>query len=226
LTVRGKGPYLSDSSPSYGEFALKGSFFLRCISLSLISAILLLLAAAGNAGEPYIINDPNTIWQYSNLPPDGREVMLINETRESANQRALQHQSFDKEELRNIVSDVALRHGLEPELLCAVAWTESRFNPYVVSNMGAQGLMQLMPPTSRKFGVQNPMNPVDSAEGGARYMRWLLDIYDGDLVLSLAAYNAGTGAVKKGGKVPPFSQTQNFVISVLTMRDHFKNRRP
>lgn len=177
-------------------------------------------------GEPPTINDPETVWRYTNLPPDGREALLIDEARQQANRRASMRMSFNREELRNIVSNVALQHGVEPELLCAMAWTESRFNPYVVSNMGAKGLLQLMPPTARKFGVRNMMNPWESAEGGARYIRWLLNMYDDDLVLALAAYNAGTGAVKKGGKVPPFSQTQNFVLSVLTMRDHFRNRRP
>lgn len=187
---------------------------------------LLIFSATSTADEPFTINHPETLWRYSNLPPDGREALLVDEARENAARRASMRQSFEYEELQNIVGDVALRYGIEPELLCAVAWTESRFHPYVVSNMGAEGLLQLMPATARKFGVRNLKSPVESAEGGARYLRFLFDYYDNNLVLSLAAYNAGPGAVKKGGKIPPFSQTQNFVDSVLTMRDHFRNRRP
>ncbi|HPM76102.1 MAG TPA: lytic transglycosylase domain-containing protein [bacterium] len=197
---------------------------MRTCLLILLPAILLLAALPGQADAPRTINHPNTIWRYTNLPPDGREARLVEESKADAGQRAAARQAFGKQELINMVSDVALRHGVEPELLCAIAWTESRFNPYVVSAKGAEGLMQLMPATARKFGVTDAKNPIDNAEGGARYLRWLLAEYDDDLVLALAAYNAGSGAVKKGGTVPPFSQTRNFVTSVLTMRDHFRNR--
>lgn len=201
-----------------------GGSLRRIFIIILLSAILLPVALPGLADAPRTINHPDTVWRYTNLPPDGREARLIEESRREAGRRAALRQSFDKQELINILSDVALRLGIEPELLCAVAWTESRFNPYVVSNKGAEGLLQLMPATGRKFGVRDAKNPVENAEGGARLLRWLLKEYDNNLVLVLAAYNAGSGAVKKGGSVPPFSQTRNFVTSVLTMRDHFRNR--
>lgn len=192
----------------------------------LLIALLCLMGVPGTADDVRVLNPPDTVWRYTNLPPDGREGLLIAESHQSAERRANLRRTFSREELTLIVSDAAMRHGLEPELLCAVAWTESRFRPYVESNVGAQGLMQLMPATAKRFGVYNLFNPVESAEGGARLLRWLLDEYDGNLVRALAAYNAGTGAVKKDGSLPPFSQTRNFINSVLTMRDHFRNKRP
>ncbi len=195
------------------------------VLVAVIFSMLVVIIVAAEAGNGVIVvNDPATVWGYSNLPPDGRERLLIDEGRHAAQRRAAFRQSFTQRELMAIVSEAALRHGIEPELLCGIAWTESRFRPYVSSPMGAQGLMQFMPATGRKFGIHDLMNPVESAEGGARYIRFLLAEYDGDLSLALAAYNAGTGAVKKGGEVPAFSETMNFVKSVLTMRDYFRNQ--
>lgn len=169
---------------------------------------------------------PADAWRYSNLPPGGREQFLIDEDRSLADRKAQLRQDFTNEELVAMISDVALRHGLEPSLLCAIAFTESRFLPYVVSPMGAQGLMQLMPMAARKFGVENPENPIESAEGGARLLRYLLAEYDNDLNLALAAYNAGPGVVKKGGKMPPYSETMYFVRTVLAYQEEFRKREP
>jgi len=197
---------------------------LKPIAWTIVLALLTCLLSAVDAGEGRRLNAPEMVWRYSNLPPDGREEQLIVEKRQDAERRALQHNQFTKEELVNIISDVALLHGLEPDLLCAIAWTESSFMPYAVSSMGALGLMQLMPSTGRLVGVRNPMNPVESAEGAAKYLRWLLSEYDNDLVLALAAYNGGPGAVRKGGSLPPSSQTRSFVNNVLTTRDDFRNK--
>ncbi|MDP8222182.1 MAG: lytic transglycosylase domain-containing protein [Candidatus Lernaella stagnicola] len=188
-------------------------------------ALLLVTTWVSSAGSGVIvINDPQTVWSYTNLPPDGRERMLLEETRREAEQRAALRRPFRQKELMAIVSGAALRHGVEPELLCAIAWTESRFRPYVVSPMGAQGLLQFMPATGRKFGVRNSMNPVESAAGGARYMRYLLAEYDGNVSLALAAYNAGPGAVPKAGEIPTIAETAHFVQSVLAMRDYYRNQ--
>jgi len=196
----------------------------RALMIGVVWCGLAAVATVGTADQVRVINQPGTVWSYTNLPPDGREQLLLAEAKEVATERAVERKPFSHRELVALVSEAALRHGVEPELLCAVAWAESRFRPYVASPMGAQGLMQFMPATGRRFGVKNLMDPVESAEGGARYMRFLLDAYDGDLTLALAAYNAGPGAVKKGGRVPPIAETMNFVRNVLTMRDHFRDR--
>lgn len=99
-------------------------------------------------------------------------------------------------------------------LIEAVAWTESRFNVAAVSPKGARGVMQLMPGTARGLGV-DPRDPAQNVYGGAAYLRSLLDAFDGDIVLTLAAYNAGPGAVRRHGGPPPYAETQAYVAQVL-----------
>jgi soluble lytic murein transglycosylase-like protein len=116
--------------------------------------------------------------------------------------------------LANAIGDAAKEHGIDPRLLAAVARRESRFNPAAVSPVGACGIMQLMPATARYLGVKDVFNARESVFGGAKYLRRLLDTFHGDLDLTLAAYNAGPGAVQKYNGVPPFRETQAYVSSI------------
>jgi hypothetical protein len=112
------------------------------------------------------------------------------------------------------VRRIAAEHSLSPQLIHSVIKVESNYNTHAISSKGALGLMQLIPATARRFGVGNAFNPVENIQGGARYLRYLLDLYNGDYPLALAAYNAGEGAVARYGGVPPFAETQNYVILV------------
>ena len=104
------------------------------------------------------------------------------------------------------------RNSVDPLLLYSIMHQESSFKTRAMSNKGARGLMQLMPPTASRFGVTNIWDPKQNIEGGARYMRFLLDLFSGDVRLALAGYNAGEGAVMKYGfNVPPYSETQEYV---------------
>jgi soluble lytic murein transglycosylase-like protein len=116
--------------------------------------------------------------------------------------------------LSAIMSDAAAQHGVDPRLLAAVAARESRFNPNAVSRVGACGVMQLMPATARYLGVNDVFDARQNVMGGARYLRTLLDTFHGDLDLTLAAYNAGPGAVQKYNGVPPYAETQAYVRSI------------
>jgi soluble lytic murein transglycosylase-like protein len=110
------------------------------------------------------------------------------------------------------IVDSGTRHGVDPVLLYAVMHQESTFKPRAVSVKGARGLMQLMPGTAARYGVTNIFDPRQNIEGGTRYMKFLLDLFDGDVTLALAGYNAGEGAVMKYGyRVPPYSETQEYV---------------
>jgi soluble lytic murein transglycosylase-like protein len=112
------------------------------------------------------------------------------------------------------VARIAAEHALPPQLIHSVIKVESNYNPYAVSNKGAMGIMQLIPETARRFGVTNVFNPEENIRGGAKYLRYLLDLYGGSYPLALAAYNAGEAAVAKYGGIPPYAETQNYVIQV------------
>jgi soluble lytic murein transglycosylase-like protein len=116
--------------------------------------------------------------------------------------------------LERIVDEAAERHNLDPALVSAVISTESGWNPQAVSDKGAMGLMQLVPGTAERYGVENPFDPVQNVDGGAAYLKTLLDRYNGDLTKSLAAYNAGERAVDRSGGVPPFWETRQYVRKV------------
>jgi murein DD-endopeptidase MepM/ murein hydrolase activator NlpD len=116
----------------------------------------------------------------------------------------------------DLVDPAAEKHGVPADLVRAVISVESNGNPRAVSRTGARGLMQLMPQTARQLKVQNAFNAEQNIEGGVKYLKQLSDQFDGDLVKTVAAYNAGPGAVKRhGGRVPPFAETRNYVKRVL-----------
>ena len=112
------------------------------------------------------------------------------------------------------VEQIAAEHSLPPELIHSVIQVESNYNPFAISRKGALGMMQLVPATARRFGVSDAFNPVDNIRGGARYLKYLLNLYHGNYPLALAAYNAGEEAVARYGGVPPFAETQNYVSEV------------
>jgi soluble lytic murein transglycosylase-like protein len=112
------------------------------------------------------------------------------------------------------VDRIARQNQLSPRLVHSVIQEESNYDPNAVSPKGAQGLMQLIPATARRFGVANVFDPADNIQGGARYLKHLLELYKGDEALALAAYNAGEGAVSRYGGVPPFPETQGYVAKV------------
>jgi len=113
-----------------------------------------------------------------------------------------------------MVAQVAERESLPPQLIHSVIKVESNYNPYAVSPKGAQGLMQLIPATAQRFGVANAFNPSENIQGGAKYLKYLLELYNGDYPRALAAYNAGEGAVAKYGGVPPYPETRDYLVRI------------
>lgn len=118
-------------------------------------------------------------------------------------------------EFADAIAAAAGRYGLDPALLTAVAKVESDFDPYAVSDKRACGLLQLLPETGERFGVGDLFDAEQNLEGGARYLRWLLDRFDGRTDLALAAYNAGEQAVERHGGIPPYPETRAYVSRVL-----------
>ena len=134
---------------------------------------------------------------------------LLNQNSQSENDQNLQAQS-----LNDTIDRIADEQGVESHLVHSVIRAESNYNANAVSPKGAQGIMQLIPATARRFGVSNTFDVTDNIQGGVRYLRFLLDYYQGDYPKAIAAYNAGEGAVDKYNGIPPFAETQKYVYQV------------
>ena len=126
--------------------------------------------------------------------------------------------------ISQVILTSARQHRLDPLLVRAVVLTESAGRPRARSPKGAMDLMQLMPATARRFGVANPDDPNQNIDGGARYLRWLLDRYGGDVARALAGYNAGEGAVDRHGGIPPYRETQDYVRTVRSTHQWLSRR--
>lgn len=120
------------------------------------------------------------------------------------------------------INTAALRFGVDPLFIRAIMHAESSFNPKARSHVGAQGLMQLMPATARRFGVSDAYLPQENVRGGAQYLAWLLRRFNGNVQLAAAAYNAGEGAVDRHGGIPPYRETVDYVEKVLTLWSRYQ----
>jgi hypothetical protein len=132
----------------------------------------------------------------------------------------------EETQLNEMVSRIAVREGVETPLVQSVIRAESNYNPDAVSTKGALGIMQLIPATAKRFGVSDAFDPEENIQGGVRYLKFLLDYYQGDYAKAIAAYNAGEGAVDKYHGIPPFAETQNYVVQVARNLEAARQKPP
>ena len=154
------------------------------------------------------------------LDESGRRVYINGESKVASPapvQKASKMVFVNDPKLENVIQEMARRHNVDANLVKAIIKTESNNNPRAVSSKGARGLMQLMPPTARDMGVANSLDPAQNVDGGVRYLKLLMNQYGGNLELSLAAYNAGPGAVERHGGIPPYRETQQYVKKIGTL---------
>jgi len=121
-----------------------------------------------------------------------------------------------------LIIDAAYRYKVEPAIIKAIIMAESGFNPKAVSRVGARGLMQLMPRTAKSLGVEDSFKPAHNIDAGVRYFKYLLDQFDGEMKLALAAYNAGSYNVRKYGGIPPFKETKFYINKVLEYYEAYR----
>lgn len=187
-----------------------------------VLALLLLLALPlSSQAAIYRYIDPNGRLILTDTPKHGGYIRLVKTDRGWVPQQEYTLDLTNKKAYSAYIRSAAQRHRLPYHLLHAVIRAESAYNPHAVSHAGAQGLMQLMPQTAKRFGVSDPFNPKENINGGSRYLSYLLKLFKGDYHLALAAYNAGENAVMRyGNRIPPFKETQNYVRKVMTFYKH------
>jgi soluble lytic murein transglycosylase-like protein len=188
--------------------------------------LLALCAWPGTAlADIYRFVDKNGVEHYTNIQPGGRGWQRVLRTKPSRGgggnraRRAVAMSAPDPERMKRydaFIREAALLYVLPEEFIRAVMRVESNFYQEAVSNKGAMGLMQLMPATASSMGVLDPFDARQNVLGGARFLRVLANRFGGDLVLTIAAYNAGEGAVNKYGGIPPYTETRRYVQRVLT----------
>ena len=195
-----------------------GILFLRTV-IAVLAAFIIMAANVAHA-DIYKYVDKEGVLHLTNVPSDhnAKYVMIMKE------KRILFQPNIDVNKYDDIITKAADKFKLDSALIKAVIKAESNFNHRAVSPVGAQGLMQLMPKTASSLNVADSFHPGKNIEGGARYLRYLLNAYKGDLTLALAAYNAGEKAVAKYNyNIPPYRETQNYVRRVMSFYRSYSN---
>ncbi len=196
------------------------------VAAALTAAMLIPVTARADI---YAFTDDKGVKHFTNIAGLDRRYKLIRKEGPIAPRAATTSYMPSEAEIQRYQSIVALAsrtHGVDDSLVHAVISAESAYNPRAISKAGAQGIMQLMPGTARRYGVSDAMDPVENIHGGVRYLKDLLAMFNGNAELAVAGYNAGENAViKYGNKIPPYAETVNYVPKVMDFYRKFQARK-
>jgi soluble lytic murein transglycosylase-like protein len=203
----------------------------RITLLTFATAACAMAFAGSAAADIYSFKDEKGVVHFTNMPDDKRYKLVRREagaptpSAQVFNEPAYLPTPAEMQRYSSIIETVARAQGVDSALVHAVITAESHYNKSAVSRTGARGLMQLMPATAERYGVQNIMDPTENIMGGVKYLRDLLALFQGNLELAVAAYNAGENAViRYGNKVPPYTETMGYVPKVLAYYRKFQQR--
>jgi soluble lytic murein transglycosylase len=182
----------------------------RLPALLCFSLLSVFLFASVAFSDVYVYKDKQGVLTFTNVPTHAGYRRVFRDNKPQLSEAVASYNSYD-----DLILSASGRYNIDADLIRAVIKTESDFNSSARSNKGAMGLMQLMPETARLHDVANAYDPIDNIEGGVRHLKLLLSRFQGNLELSLAAYNAGIKAVEKFGGIPPFAETKEYIRRVL-----------
>ena len=181
--------------------------------------LFILLSFSVSYADIFKYVDENGVLCYTDTPLNRKANRILKEKTDKTpvHRQSVRSDFKDAADYHSIVHEKAAVYNMDPSLIKAVIKTESNWNSKAISRKGAVGLMQLMPSTASDMNVHNPFNPEENIEGGTRYLKYLIERFNGDLTLALAAYNAGPKTVEKFGYVPPITETKQYVSRVLSL---------
>jgi len=194
---------------------------MKYLAITLSFFCVLLLTNASLAGI-YRYEDENGVVHFTNCPRDPKFKLYLRESKDDVGEELGSLSAKDSANYDLLISEISKKYQVDFALIKAIIRTESGFNPRAVSRKGAKGLMQLMPATAQRMNVSNIFSPRENIEGGVRYFKYLLSLFNDDLRLSLAAYNAGENLVSELRTIPPYRETVDYVRRVLSYYQSYK----
>jgi soluble lytic murein transglycosylase-like protein len=194
---------------------------MKYILIPFLFLSVLLQSGLSSAGI-YRYEDENGVIHFTNCPRDPKFKLYLRESKDDVGEGLRSLSAIDSEDYDELISEFSKKYQVDFALVKAIIRAESGFNPRAISRKGAKGLMQLMPETALRMNVSNIFNPRENIEGGVRYFKYLLSLFNDDLRLSLAAYNAGENLVSELRTIPPYRETVDYVRRVLNYYQFYR----